>query len=131
MAELNGWIEFDDSDFQRGLDRLESMVSRAAKQALTDIGEELLRLSQLEVPFRSGHLKDTGNSEQRGDEVVVGYHTPYAAYVHEGRRFDGSRPIRHYSNRRKGKYLEDPMKKNLSIFRRHFDEGVGRVYAGG
>jgi len=39
--------------------------------------------------------------------VEVGYHTPYATRLHENPQYN-------FQRGRKGKYLEDPIKKNLT-----------------
>lgn len=118
MADLN----LDTSDFDAGINRLARKMAEAQMHALKVIADELLRLSQLEVPFKVGHLMQTGNTEPEADYYIVGYNTHYAAKLHE-------HPEYHFRNGRKGKYLEDPMKMNLPIFRQYFDDAMGVVYA--
>lgn len=119
MADV---IEFDDSDFQRGIKKFTDKVATQQIRALKVIADEILRLSQLEVPFKSGHLLQSGNTQQRDDYYIVGYNTPYAAKMHE-------HPEYNFSNGRKGKYLEDPMKLNLAVFREFFNVEMGKAYA--
>ena len=92
-------------------------------RALETVADELLRLSQLEVPFKQGHLLQSGNTEAEADYWVVGYNTHYAAKMHEHPEFN-------FRNGRKGKYLEDPMKMNLAIFREFFNQKMGEIYVG-
>lgn len=114
-------IVWDDKDFKAGMGKFLNRVQDTQIKALGNIADELLRLSQLEVPFKTGHLMQTGNTERDNDEYLVGYNTPYAARVHEHPEF-------RFGNGRKGKYLEDPMKKNLSVFRDHFNQAMGAVF---
>lgn len=116
-------LVFDDREFKRNMDKLSRRVESVKMRALNVVADELLRLSQLEVPFDSGHLLQSGNTEPGNEEYLVGYNTPYAAKMHENPQF-------RFKNGRKGKYLEDPMKKNLSVFRNYFNDEMGKVYAG-
>lgn len=58
---------------------------------------------------------NTNDSEPIGQAemvAVVGFNTPYAAYLHEGMRRDGSRVIRKYTERGSGrKFLESKMSR--------------------
>lgn len=115
-------LVFDDSDFQKGIKLFVSKVEQQQMDALRAIAEELLRLSQLEVPLDKSYLMQSGNVQPNGKEYIVGYNTPYAARLHENPQFK-------FKRRRKGKYLEDPLKRNLRLFRVVFDEKMGEVYA--
>src|SRR4051812_21225951 len=106
-------VTLDDSSFQVGIKTIMKRVDDKKMTALGVVADELLRLSQLEVPLKVGTLMGTGNSERGNDEYIVGYNTPYAARLHE-------HPENRFGRGRKGKYLEDPLKKNLPIFRRSF-----------
>ena len=77
---------------------------------------ELLRLSRYVVPFASGRLSQSGFFRKEGQYWITGYDTKYAMYQHEGMRRDGSRIVRNWSNGRKSKYLENPLKENISIW---------------
>lgn len=77
---------------------------------------ELLRLSRFVVPFRGGRLSQSGFARREGKYWITGYDTKYAMYQHEGMRRDGSRIVRNWSNGRKSKYLENPMKENISTW---------------
>jgi hypothetical protein len=77
---------------------------------------ELLRLSRFVVPFASGRLSQSGFFRREGQYWITGYNTKYAMYQHEGMRRDGSRVVRNWSNGRKSKYLENPLKENISTW---------------
>lgn len=77
---------------------------------------ELLRLSRFVVPFRGGRLSQSGFFRKEGQYWITGYDTKYAMYQHEGMRRDGSRIVRNWSNGRKSKYLENPLKENISTW---------------
>jgi hypothetical protein len=68
---------------------------------------EVLRLSQMEVPHDEGTLQNSGTVEKVDGDWTVGYHAPYAARLHE-------HPEYHFQKGRKGKYLEDPILKNAA-----------------
>ena len=77
---------------------------------------ELLRLSRYGVPFDTGRLSQSGFFRREGQYWITGYDTKYAMYQHEGMRRDGSRIVRNWSNGRKSKYLENPLKENISTW---------------
>lgn len=79
---------------------------------------ELLRLSRFVVPFAKGRLSQSGFFRREGKYWITGYDTKYAMYQHEGMRKDGSRIVRNWSNGRKSKYLENPLKENISTWNR-------------
>ena len=79
---------------------------------------ELLRLSRFVVPFASGRLSQSGFFRREGQYWITGYDTKYAMYQHEGMRRDGSRIVRNWCNGRKSKYLENPLKENISTWNR-------------
>jgi hypothetical protein len=86
-------------------------------QALKEGGDDMMRESQEQVPFRHGPLKNSGRVTGPvivGDDVAVmlsygNTAVAYALYQHEAKRQDGSRPIRHYHNGKKSHYLSDPV----------------------
>lgn len=53
---------------------LNQFAQKAPKKALLDVGNELLRLSQKEVPHDEGTLQNSGTVEEDGGDVLVGYH---------------------------------------------------------
>lgn len=73
--------------------------------ALEAAALEGLRLTQFEVPHDEGTLQNSGTVERLKDGVVLGYHTPYAARLHE-------HPEYRFQKGRKGKYIEDPIRRN-------------------
>ena len=111
-------MNFDDSDLQRGLSRLDRQVDKWWKDALENMADTLLLLSRFEVPHDKGTLQATGHVfyEASDDAMCVAYNTPYAAYVHEGFRRDGSHKIINFQKGRKKKYLEDPLKLNIDTW---------------
>jgi hypothetical protein len=97
------------------------IVAEATHRGLLEVADDLLRLSQLEVPFDTGHLMQTGNRRTiTPDEQEVGYFTPYAARLHE-------HPEYHFQNGRKGKYLEDPLKQNAKLFGSWIQQTINRA----
>lgn len=107
-------IEIDDKDFQKVLDQLSKQLDDIGKTALMEMADALLVIARLEVPHDSGRLSSTGNAFWDVDTSAVAFDTDYASYVHEGVRADGTHRIRNYQKGRKKKYLEDPLKMNLS-----------------
>lgn len=75
---------------------------------------QLLTLSRREVPFDQSDLSKSGQADKDNVGYYTAYTKEYSAYQHEGMRADGSRIIRKYQNGRKSKYLEDPLKQNLT-----------------
>lgn len=121
-------VKWDDSDFKLKTAALQKKTVEASKKGLFDIGLELLRLSQKEVPHDVGTLQNSGHIEPGflegvDDEVIVGYNTVYAARLHEN-------PQYHFKNGRKGKYLEDPLKTNLDVFGKFYKEAIAKVLGG-
>lgn len=116
---LGDFITFDTGDFMRGIGRLENNTVRAAKKGQKKAGNALLLASQEEVPHDKGTLANTGVVEEDGDETIVGYHTPYAARLHENPQYN-------FQKGRKGKYLEDPIKNNLKELNQIYGEEVKR-----
>lgn len=85
----------------------------AAFQAEADIGDEIIRLASFEVPLDEGTLQNSGAVDQIGKHHAAGYHTPYAARLHE-------HPEYHFQRGRKGKYLTDPISRNQRALGAHF-----------
>lgn len=103
-------IAFNDKGIRDGIKRLSEQIQGKSEAAGGKICRELLRLSSFEVPHDKGLLQTSGTYEQVApDEWLVGYNKVYAARLHE-------HPEYHFQKGRKGKYLEDPLKMNLSIF---------------
>lgn len=115
MAKKMFDFSFDDSEFQAILDRFGRGLEKMAVRGMVEMADSLLVLSRLEVPHDIGELSKSGSVFNNGiDDIGVAYNKEYATYQHEGG--DGKRVIKKYQKGRKKKYLEDPMKKNLSKF---------------
>lgn len=102
------------SEVLNNLGKLDKVSEAAARKARGVVGDELLRLSQAEVPHDEGTLANTGISDEDGDDHIVAYNTPYAARLHE-------HPEYNFQKGRKGKYLEDPIKHNQGAFKTIFE----------
>ena len=108
MADIN--ITIDDKDFVKGVGELLNRVTRSTTRGVKAVADEVLRLSQFEVPHNIGLLQNSGATDPISDvEEMVGYNKVYAARLHE-------HPEYRFQKGRKGKYLEDPIKRNLSVF---------------
>jgi hypothetical protein len=115
-------ITVDTSDLQKGLARLDNVAKDAFLHGVNDIADEILRLSMFEVAHDTGRLQASGHVEPESDKsVIVGYNTVYAARLHE-------HPEYRFQKGRKGKYLEDPIKNNLSVFIKYMAGAVGGVF---
>ncbi len=109
----------DDSGVAARLKDLKKALNSGVPKATLDAGLELMRLSQLEVPHDEGTLQNSGTVELIMGSVVVGYHTAYAARLHE-------HPEYHFQKGRKGKYLEDPIRKNADVLGVKFGVSLGK-----
>jgi len=76
------------------LTELNKRVDPARNKALKMVGDELLRLSNKEVPFDKGTLANSGRVEAFPDYCEVGYHTKYAHRLHEHPEYLGAEIIR-------------------------------------
>lgn len=114
-------VLIDDTSFQTGMKRLDKRMKQVADGAVSDVANEVLRLSQREVPHDTGMLQNTGHTKKHDDlDYMVGYNKVYAARLHE-------HPEYRFQKGRKGKYLEDPIKKNLNIFRKFFERAIANL----
>lgn len=101
-------VEINAKGVSAGIDHLITALPDAAARANMDAANEVMRLSQFEVPHDEGTLQNSGTVESLSNgDVVVGYHTKYAARLHE-------HPEYRFQRGRKGKYLEDPILHNAS-----------------
>lgn len=114
-------ITLDGSDFLKGLAKFDNKFMAQKIKAMRRIANELLRLSQKEVPHDTGALQNTGHVEEKGDEVIVGYNKVYAARLHEN-------PQYRFQKGRKGKYLEDPLKNNESVFNEFLNKEMQEAF---
>lgn len=114
MANIN----WDDSSLKRGLDALEKAVDKAVDIGIMNICDEILRLSSFEVPHDKGLLQNSGTQEPSGEhERTVGYNKVYAARLHE-------HPEYKFQKGRKGKYLIDPITKNLRVLQNSMNDAL-------
>lgn len=122
MADKFFTVKIDPSDFIKMIEKIEEKVDKISMDALEEMGNTLLNLSSKEVPHDTGALQATGvvTPDQREQTVTVGYHTPYAARLHE-------HPEYRFQKGRKGKYLEDPLKHNLSRWLAVYAAQVGAL----
>lgn len=111
-------VEINSKGVLAGIDHLIAGLPDATAHANLDAAYEVMRLSQFEVPHAEGTLQNSGTVERlpNGD-VVVGYHTKYAARLHE-------HPEYRFQKGRKGKYLEDPIVQNASALNLEFGRGL-------
>lgn len=111
-------VTFDTSNLEAGLLEFATSVGEKLAKGVDDIANEVLRLSQFEVPHDTGILQNSGQIDDGEGkyEKIVGYNTVYAAFQHEGVRADGSHVVTHWQDGRKKKYLEDPIRNNLTTF---------------
>lgn len=107
-------IDIDDSGFNKVLDSLNSELGELSRRVLMEMADTLLVISRMEVPHDTGRLQSSASVFWDGETSGVSYSTEYAAYVHEGMRMDGSHVVQHYQKGRKKKFLEDPLKMNIT-----------------
>lgn len=124
----NFYVALDLKEVNTGLDRLTRLTRSKNMDAINRIADMLLSLSQKEVPHDVGTLQNSGHVEYAKDldepEAIVGYggmSAPYASRLHE-------HPEYTFQNGRKGKFLEDPLKNNLNIFKGIYNEIVGGIF---
>lgn len=97
-------VEFDAKAVLANVDSLQkSLLETNPLEEL--VGNEILRLSQMEVPHDEGTLQNSGVVEVIDGVTTIGYHEAYAARLHE-------HPEYRFQKGRKGKYLEDPILRN-------------------
>jgi septal ring factor EnvC (AmiA/AmiB activator) len=102
-------IRLDTRSLERNLKRFEEKQPKATDKGISDTAEEIMRLSQKEVPHDTGQLQNSGAVEKVANaHYKVGYNKVYASRLHE-------HPEYNFQKGRKGKYLEDPIKTNLRL----------------
>lgn len=112
---------FDGKMVAAGLPDLDKAINAGVKKGLLDAGLEIMRLSQVEVPHDEGSLQNSGTVEvMPNGDVVLGYHTPYAARLHE-------HPEYRFQKGRKGKYISDPLNRNAAVLGIRVQKGFGEV----
>lgn len=111
-------VKFDTSDFKAKSKKFAERIAEFTQKGVNAVADEVLRLSQFEVPHDKGLLQNSGHVEaQRDLSALVGYNKVYAARLHE-------HPEYRFQKGRKGKYLEDPIKNNLRILRKFLTDTV-------
>lgn len=112
-------ITWDTSSLEKGIARLNSGINDKTDIALMKVCDEILRLSSFEVPHDKGLLQASGNHQPGQDEHerIVGYDKVYAARLHE-------HPEYHFQKGRKGKYLIDPILRNIVVFRQFIQDEI-------
>lgn len=100
-------VFLDTSDFESKMKTFVLRVNQASLKNMLEVGWEIVRLGNFQVPHDIGVLQTSGHAEPTLDGAIVGYNTRYAARLHE-------HPEYRFQKGRKGKYLEDPIKQNLS-----------------
>jgi hypothetical protein len=116
----------DTSSFDKGLEALEKKIQLLQRKAVRDIAEEILRLANFEVPHDTGQLQNSGSVEPQAETAdrfvaIIGYNKHYAARLHE-------HPEYKFQKGRKGKFLEDPIKRNLDVFREFYREILSQAF---
>lgn len=120
MAENGGIVVmgFDSRQVSINLPNLQMAIDKGVDKGKLDAAFEIMRLTQEQVPHDEGTLQNSGTVETlpNGD-VVLGYHTPYAARLHE-------HPEYNFQKGRKGKYIEDPINDNKAALGLKFVSSV-------
>ncbi len=121
MAQKVTSVDIDASDFLARLKMFLGLAKTAVSASEEDVANELLRLSQEQVPLDEGTLQNSGAVDKLQGDTVVGYHTTYAARLHE-------HPEYRFQKGRKGKYLEDPIVQNKNAlglrFVKRMEKGI-------
>lgn len=101
------------------LPNLDRAFKRGVRKGLLDAAMEGMRLTQQQVPHDEGTLQNSGTVElMSGGDVVLGYHTPYAARLHE-------HPEYRFQKGRKGKYISGPLQQNAGPLGLRLKTGFG------
>jgi len=116
---MAGNVTFDTKDFDKKSTNFINEIAQRTTKAINTVADEILRLSQIEIPMKTRLLANSGKVEPAKDGVIVGYNKVYAARLHEHPEYRFNRAI---NPNAKGKYLEDPIKHNLTIFRNYIRE---------
>jgi len=122
-------VEFEGIDkVIKGFSGASDKAIRGVKQAVDDAAGNLFAESEKEVPHDKGTLQGSGNvteSKIVGNELSaeVGYDTPYAARLHE-------HPEYNFQKGRKGKYLEDPLKRKEKTYKKDIEDSLNQALGG-
>lgn len=79
-----------------------------------------------------GTLRESGQQETNADgSVTLGFNTPYATYQHEGKRQDGSREIKHWTEPGSGKkFVSEKIEKYKDRYLEEMGKFIKRKVAG-
>lgn len=111
----------EDKMVMANIQNLNKAIDKGVPKAVLDSAMEVMRLSQFEVPHDEGTLQNSGTVEvMPSGNVVLGYHTPYAARLHE-------HPEYRFQKGRKGKYITDPIRENADAIGIHIGRGFGKI----
>lgn len=117
-------VKINTKGLDRVLDELGRDVDRVSRAALEQLADMVLVESNKLVPMDEGTLADSGVVKPRGNEVDVGYHTPYAARLHEHPEYNFRKDR---NPRAQGKYLETPIKTKLSKWLKIYGQGMKKL----
>lgn len=117
MSDLT--YDVDISELTAGITQIQNKIASSKMHSILSIGFEIMRLSSMEVPHDKGSLQNSATVQEIDDTVVIGYHEPYAARLHE-------HPEYHFQKGRKGKYLSDPISNNSSILGLQLNNDFGK-----
>lgn len=94
------------------------------ERAISEECENLLNVTNSDVPFMDGNLQMSGDYDievKKGDvKGSVYYDTAYAVRLHE-------HPEYHFNNGRKGKYLEDNLLKQQESIQQNIKKTLERA----
>lgn len=113
-------FELDTKNFDKDILAYELAISGATLKGTIDVANEILRLSNPQVPHDIGLLQGSGHVEPQDDGAIVGYNKVYAARLHE-------HPEYKFQKGRKGKYLEDPIIENMAVFEQFLGNKLNQV----
>lgn len=91
-------------------------MTRQLNIAIQKSAFTIQRQSMINTPVLTGRLRSSTSSQFSNLRGVVGTHTTYDVYVHEGTRYMKGRP-----------YLRDAVESNESIIQQFFHTAVNNV----
>jgi hypothetical protein len=107
-------------------------IRKALILSMQEMGRDIFKRSQNNVPVRTGRLKSSGYYKDLENGAEVGYNTPYAAYVEFGARRGGERSgFAKMSNQRSlstnqfSRRNVNDTKKSGHFMKRSIDEAMG------
>lgn len=107
-------VTFDTGNFDKSISSLLSKGDDLADKAIKEIADDALSAAEKYVPFDIGTLNNSGVVEPIGAmHYRVGYHTVYAARLHEGDGFNfqkGNHPAA------RAHFLKDAIEESIPAF---------------